>query len=239
MKTTEQLKEKFEANPSEWVVLVEYRNNWIKIFSPDFDERNKYQLIHIKHKDILEAYLADNSVEIEGLLPITNGWWTLIPDFIETYCPDFEYRLKEKKDGKQNREDNINININNDTKHRNRTDGNKLNNFQDFGFTADFEGEILKEVDNTLYGIARRKPISWNKKTGMRIIDGSTWITTDLTPIKRPWYEYPENFPILLIRKKVWKMFAIPNFNIRMINEQGWRLATKAELMDLYYLNKE
>ena len=38
--------------------------------------------------------------------------------------------FKEKEDGKQNRQDDVNININNDTKHRNRTDVNKINNFQ-------------------------------------------------------------------------------------------------------------
>ena len=62
-----------------------------------------YKLIHIKHKDILEVYLKNPSVEIEtGMFAPMTGetepskWVKLEKDFIEDYNEEFWYRLKVK-----------------------------------------------------------------------------------------------------------------------------------------------
>lgn len=62
-----------------------------------------FKLIHIKHKDILEAYLKTPSVEIEtGMFAPMTGetepskWVKLEKDFIEDYNEEFWYRLKVK-----------------------------------------------------------------------------------------------------------------------------------------------
>lgn len=61
------------------------------------------KLIHNKHKDILEAYLKNPSVEIEtGMFAPMTGetepskWVKLEKDFIEDYNEEFWYRLKVK-----------------------------------------------------------------------------------------------------------------------------------------------
>ena len=62
-----------------------------------------YKLIHNKHKDILEVYLKNPSVEIEtGMFAPMTGetepskWVDLEKDFIEDYNEEFWYRLKVK-----------------------------------------------------------------------------------------------------------------------------------------------
>lgn len=71
----------------------------------EFDEYQFYdfKLIHNKHKDILEAYLENPSVEIEtGMFAPMTGeiepskWVDLEKDFIEEYNEEFWYRLKVK-----------------------------------------------------------------------------------------------------------------------------------------------
>lgn len=87
----------------------------------------------------------------------------------------------------------------------------KLNNFKDYGFEADFEGEILKEVKEKNgieylgYFIGNNKtyyPCIWTKS-------GRTWKTSvsekdrnlyNLKPIKKEWYENNQN---------VWKIISI------------------------------
>lgn len=76
--------------------------NWLKIENPLW-VCNNYKLIHNKHKDILEAYLKNPSVEIEtGMFAPMTGetepskWIDLEKDFIEDYNEDFWYRLKVK-----------------------------------------------------------------------------------------------------------------------------------------------
>ena len=110
-----------------------------------------------------------------------------------------------------------------------------MNNFELYGFTADFAGEILKEVGDKLYGIARDRPIAWDKHTGARISDWATWITTDLTPIKKEWSEDEINFPCLLVRDNrytgnIEDMIICHNIkNWSVLFSKTWRLATKAE----------
>ena len=71
------------------------------------------------------------------------------------------------------------------------------NNFKDYGFEANFEGEILKKIDNMYIGYYLNKkncPMSctwWD--------DGLCSVGTDLEkdynlkPIKKEWYENPDN----------------------------------------------
>ena len=71
-------------------------NNWYiiepketYIYYPLFE----HKLIHKKHKDILDAYLADNNVEIEYNRH-ESGFELICGDFIEHYDESLDYRLK-------------------------------------------------------------------------------------------------------------------------------------------------
>ena len=79
------------------------------------------------------------------------------------------------------------------------------NNFKEYGFEADFEGEILKQIGDILYGVVyveyfgRGVVCEWNTK-GKVIskykIDEKAF---ELKPIKKEWYKNPDNFPCLVI----------------------------------------
>ena len=207
MKTTEELEEIYDSEPYEWIALWKNRGVWVKITNPSFIHGCHYQLIHIKHKDVLDAYLADDKVEIKFYLPYVmctddtelEATWEVDDNFIENYNPELEYRLKEQDD------EDDRLSSDTDTPMDNRVDADnvesELDTFTAHGFEVpSFDGEILKEVGDKLYGIARDRPIAWDKYTGARILDGTTWITTDLTPIKKHWYDDPLNFPVRLVR---------------------------------------
>lgn len=76
-------------------------DDWVIVQgTPNWDCDN-YILIHNKHKDIIEAYLKNHSVEIECTNYISKDAdmetiWYLEEDFIENYDENFEYRLKPK-----------------------------------------------------------------------------------------------------------------------------------------------
>lgn len=90
------LKEKYESR--DYIIVV--RNNmtdfrWAKLNRmPSWIQGADYKLIHKKHKDILDAYLADNSVEIE--YHIERDLWAIDKNFIDKYKEDCEYRLKQQ-----------------------------------------------------------------------------------------------------------------------------------------------
>ncbi len=75
----------------------------------------------------------------------------------------------------------------------------KKNNFEDYGFSGDFEGEILKEFDKYfigyIYDFGIVRPAKWFKKNG----SCETRSAYDITPIKKKWYEIEENFPCLVV----------------------------------------
>ena len=80
------------------------------------EEYWNFKLIHIKHKDIIEAYLKNPSVEIEtGMFASMTGesepskWVDLEKDFIEDYNEDFWYRLKVKDLAWYEEKDNFRI----------------------------------------------------------------------------------------------------------------------------------
>ena len=74
------------------------------------------------------------------------------------------------------------------------------NNFEEYGFTGDFEGEILKKVKDRLIGYivvsTKVEPIRWN-------LNGTSSFTVlekyNLTPIKKQWYKDESNFPCLIV----------------------------------------
>ena len=69
-----------------------------------------------------------------------------------------------------------------------------INNFKDYGFTADFEGEILKELDGTYLGYVVTKDNTpmcrWNEFGIECVNEESTGVSYNLIPIK-PKVEYP------------------------------------------------
>ncbi len=65
----------------EWIIVTKF-----------FYDASQYRLIHKKHKDILDSYLADNSVKIEIKCGVK--WELVDTDFIIGYREDSVYRIK-------------------------------------------------------------------------------------------------------------------------------------------------
>ena len=255
--TTKQMKKKYNQAPDEWIALwsmpIGWINHgkWVKSINPAFNEENIYKLISVKHKDILDAYLADNSVGIEYEFDEEthhNAGWYKVHYFIEEYNPDLEYRLKEKEDAETLLEQSSQSTSSEFSDNSCTSDIGlpNINSFTAHGFEVpSWEGEILKEVDGTYIGWSKANhgaiPMCWFKN-GSVFLSNSNF---ELTPIKKEWYEYTENFPCLLIDKYSKDLSIGINYNseTRLIccDDEGlaslydWRLATKAELMSLYY----
>ena len=270
--TTKQMKEIYEANPDEWIALWSAtigwmkHGAWLKTSTPAFIDENHYKLIHIKHKDILSAWLADNSVEIEfryGIGTKFESTWNTSSYFIENYNPDLEYRLRDKsswcKECNMYKRDCIcRIKEKEDVKTLSKQSSQSISselsdssNTSDIGlpninsFTAhgfevpDFEGEIfyINNKYGTIHGIVLEEgssySIEWNHAGQVLNITLSRGVKSyNLTPIKKEWYENPENFPAMLIRDTEERMGYIQVDNKEQFikrHRQGFRLITKAE----------
>jgi len=136
----------------------------------------------------------------------------------------------------------------------------QINNFKDYGFEADFEGEILKEVKVGDDSIATGRYMGWIRINNEMFMvewwgDGicrnyhkklGDLKEYSLTPIKKEWYECEDNFPLLVTHKE--------SGVIRLATAKGNRLkiwfdaysefatmyrpATKEEVDSLYYKDK-
>lgn len=71
------------------------RDDWYKEGTPGWLPSNDYKLIHIKHKDILDAYLADSSVEINYPTDLPNKAKEL--SFVNNYNENVDYHLVKPK----------------------------------------------------------------------------------------------------------------------------------------------
>ena len=95
------MKEKY-ASGDYILITPEYRTKeWIVVQNPEWDCDN-YKIIHKKHKDVLDTYLADNSVDIEVCGTYYRAEYTDLfeigeSDFIDSYNENWEYRIKPKK----------------------------------------------------------------------------------------------------------------------------------------------
>lgn len=80
------------------------------------------------------------------------------------------------------------------------------NNFEEYGFTADFEGEIFMTQDSEdwgkiIFGRVNSTLVGWEENGQCRDIIGDkidNWLAWDkynLAPIKKEWYEEESNFP--------------------------------------------
>ena len=290
MKTNEEIQEEYKANPEKWIPLWRfptlespYQKRWTKVLDDvnyirNNDTRAEYKLIHIRHKEVLDAWLEDNNVEIEQKSNVHQGW---IEDsnFIENYQEWLEYRLEEKKDEHSRTSGDTDTTMDNSVDSDNvvskmtipiievdeemdieideylsKQDGYRseldLDTFTAHGFEVpDFEGEILKEVDGYYVGYVITKskevmPVRWCNKG---YTNGSLQILGFyITPIKKEWYEYPDNFPAMCI----WENSSGGDglyifggyYDGYFMDSDGethqanlYRLATKAELMSLYY----
>lgn len=141
--------------------------------------------------------------------------------------------------------------------------------FAKYGFEVpEFEGEILKELSDhngkkyfigysidVRVGIAYPYPKTWTEDGKCFNDDDIKIDGFDLTPIKKPWYEYESNIGKLIIdiannsglyifdslkfdkdiNRNILVGFSIADMKIkRLANICGFRLATKEEVLSLY-----
>lgn len=94
------LKEKYETGNYIIIRLNDngYERKWI-IQTDFYKGLNgiKFKLIHKKHKDILDAYLKDNTIDIEVVYSLDNSSNSVrVLDFIESYDERLDYKLVDK-----------------------------------------------------------------------------------------------------------------------------------------------
>lgn len=121
-----------------------------------------------------------------------------------------------------------------------------MNNFKDYGFEADFEGEILKEVKdcrNQKYyigysidireGLGYPYPKAWLSSGAC--IDDDNNIVEDfsLKPIKKEWYENPDNFPCLVFSSKINDFMVLDRPLVPLKLNDEFRPVTKEEVLTL------
>lgn len=213
-----------------------------------------------KHKDVLDAYLLDNSVNIEYLhdsMVGTENWCfangtqegktekNLTYDFIKEYSEFNEYRLKPQR-YKASKEE---------IKSKPQTI-KAPNSDEEFLKPKEFEVEFLKGLDGSIYSIVATENIGNETvfKSGFYTHDGHFYyscengITRDerfnLTSYKKPleWYEDANNLNKLLYCKEMDKMYFFTGFldGLVYINDtedhfliKDVRLATNEEIDSL------
>ena len=113
----------------------------------------------------------------------------------------------------------------------------KINNFEGYGFKADFRGEILREVNNMFIGYIIQDgcifPAMWAKNGIEESIRHSEF---NLTPIKKEWYEREENFPCIMFNEKTKYFFVLNNISAWIScfkNASSYRPATQEEINSL------
>lgn len=115
------------------------------------------------------------------------------------------------------------------TKEVEQTKEEELIKFED----ADFDYEILKEVNGMLIGYIKPDnfafPTSWNKE-GKQQQHSPQF---DLTPIKKPWYENPDNFPRLMINEDKDYYISVHDKDTYQRCKGFYRLATNEEIDNL------
>ena len=98
----QEMKELYEANPSDWVVYYTRENmdRWGKLpFSnPEWQRFNTYKLIAKKDEHIADSIIANPDVEIEWTNTVWDEkCWTEEDNFFGNYETHLDYRLKENK----------------------------------------------------------------------------------------------------------------------------------------------
>lgn len=128
-----------------------------------------------------------------------------------------------------------------------------MNNFKEYGFEADFEGAILSDIEDYYIGYyvesypclkeKQKIPTFWNKNNGSCYKGaGVSNSKYTLKPIKKEWYENPDNFPCVVLDRNynmyLAKGINIDNFLTQEFNRQigyveHFRPATKEEILSL------
>lgn len=138
------------------------------------DGASHIELIHERHMNALNEHLSIH----DNFYITLNG--SIVTDFIDTYREESDYILWPKPLYKE-----------------------KLNNFEEYGFTGNFEGEILKVINDKYIGYVRLddEVFTFWDKNGFCYEVGSThthkWHKHKLTLIKKEWHENTDNFPCL------------------------------------------
>lgn len=220
-------------------------NNYNIIENPDFEERPylKYYFIHNSHRDILQAFFQGRKISAR----LRYGYKIDIENFIEQYNPYYRYIIEEEQEGVPEdvaSEDLVGLKA-----------VKKECQFKKYGFEVpDFECEILGRDKGKISAIVTSQKSTpsiciYDFLGACYEIDTANgrllrWSLRDLKPIKKEWYEHESNFPCLVVDKKNEMRKAI-SFELktqRIIFENelysnicnGWRLATKEEVLSLY-----
>ena len=229
------------------------RDKWFKTASPTWVIEYRYKLIHKRHADIAEKVAKNPDTEVES----TNVYgddgepmlFTTAVSFFKWYNEKYEYRLKpqeakedEQRQSRNNNNSNMDLERDRETISITAPDGT-VYEFEKPNFNI-----VMHEVRNRfIFGRVNEMPVVIG--IDGRILDSDyVSIGKFLTPIKKEWYEYPENFPALVINSKElylvnsykdgWVSFRKYEKDAYNLNLEHYRLATKEEVMSLYWKDK-
>jgi len=174
---------------------------------------NKDELKHNIVTDFTNTYCEATQLHYDELIKMNDSLirWEDDDYYSITFLPNIRHGLFHSKDAKQihfntdinkwlyTKRDNMMLSIEeeaNELEDYIKVNDNPpaINNFKDYGFTADFEGEILSEVCGDYFGhILNVAPVKWDKDSGLCFIyNGSHNVSHskyNLTQIKKEWFK--------------------------------------------------
>ena len=102
----------------------------------------------------------------------------------------------------------------------------------------EFECELLEVKDEKIFGW-HRGDNGYIEIIRFNFSGGSNVMSTDLTPVKKEWYDYSENFPAVMVEGATGKWFIVEfKEQYHEYCDDSDRLATKEEVMSLYWKDK-
>lgn len=226
------MKEMYDSG--DWIALSRWheyskdKSNTAKFLinrNPNFnDGTGEYKLIHKKHSEILDAYLADNDVYIDFMS--ADEWTYLRLDFIHGYSETYDYRIAPRQGESYTAK--VLSELGED-------------NFAKYGFEKpSFECELLYNCNHNFiqgYVIARqiKYPRMWNiDGVCFECMSGEFSENYNLTPIKKPWYEDESNFPVLMKDNKEEDIYLTARNKEHYLRlKEDCRLATNEEIDQL------
>ena len=207
-------------------------------------------LIHKRHAKIAEEVAKNPDVEVEVRDKYTiltshppQAKWDFVEYFFEGYSEDEDYRLKPKEEKEdEQRQSRNNNNSDMDLEKNRETISITAPDGIVYGFEKpnSFDVEIERVIGTRAYGyIYNDKLINGIAQQSWDLIDGkgSSYLidgNQNLTPIKKEWYEDENLLPIIVYSD----LKGLEILNTFGDKRNSHRLATKEEVMSLYWKNK-
>jgi len=232
----EEIRKLFSTGNYIWYGNSKYEkiNEWHKgtLQSPwQFDTLN-YRLIHKKHKEVADRVSSDSTTKVMQKTNPHQGWIE-DNDFFANYQEWHEYKLEIVTT------DTINI-IAIATEDGEIYEFENINNLKRLEYLSScYDGHIVKVTTENSYSTAIIYNNDWTIVNVPQNFTDYKQGIFKLIPIKKPWYENPDNFPVIVINEEgIFDLLQRSSLKCSVKDitdylDTGWRPATKEELLTL------